>query len=100
MRISTGLGYGDNVREALITRDMAEITRLGKKMGCFEQTFSGLAGVGDLIVTATSVHSRNNRCGNPIGQDLEVKEAIRQVGMVVEGINAIPAAMTLAERVE
>ncbi len=96
--ISTGLGYGDNAKAALITRGMTEITRLGKKMGCLEQTFSGLAGIGDLIVTATSVHSRNNRCGNLIGQGVEVKGAIKQVGMVVEGVNAIPAAMKLAER--
>lgn len=65
-------------------------------MGCLEQTFSGLAGIGDLIVTATSVHSRNNRCGNLIGQGVEVKNAIKQVGMVVEGVNTIPAAMKLA----
>lgn len=96
--ISTGLGYGDNARAALITRGMAEITRLGKKMGCLEQTFSGLAGMGDLIVTATSVHSRNNRCGMLIGQGVKPADAIKQVGMVVEGINAIPAALKLAKR--
>ena len=96
--ISSGLGYGDNAKAALITRGMAEITRLGKKMGCLTQTFAGLAGIGDLIVTATSVHSRNNRCGNLIGQGVEVQDAIKQVGMVVEGINAIPAAMKLKKR--
>ena len=96
--ISAGLGYGDNARAAIITRGMAEITRLGIAMGCSEQTFAGLAGVGDLIVTATSVHSRNNRCGNLIGQGVPPKEAIEQVGMVVEGINAIPAALELAKR--
>lgn len=94
--ISLGLGYGDNTKAALITRGMAEITRLGLAMGCCEQTFSGLAGIGDLIVTATSVHSRNNRAGQMIGQGMSPEEAIQKVGMVVEGINAIPAAMQLA----
>ena len=93
--ICSGLGYGDNTCAALITRGMAEITRLGKKMGCMEQTFSGLAGIGDLIVTATSKHSRNNKCGYLIGQGMLPQEAIKEVGMVVEGINALPAAMRL-----
>lgn len=93
-----GLGGGDNARAALITRGIAEICRLGMAMGCREQTFGGLAGIGDLIVTSTSRHSRNNRCGMLIGQGVPVEEAIRQVGMVVEGINALPAAMTLAEK--
>ena len=92
-----GLGYGDNTKAALITRGMAEITRLGISMGCNFQTFYGLAGVGDLIVTATSVHSRNNRCGMLLGQGVSPEDAIRQVGMVVEGINALPAAMRLAK---
>lgn len=92
-----GLGYGDNTKAALITRGMAEITRLGIAMGCKPQTFYGLAGVGDLIVTATSVHSRNNRCGLLIGQGVAPVEAVKQVGMVVEGINALPAAMRLAK---
>ncbi len=96
--ISAGLGYGDNAKAALITRGMAEITRLGLAMGCSEQTFYGLAGIGDLIVTATSVHSRNNRCGMLLGQGMKPQEAIAAVGMVVEGINALPAAMQLAER--
>ena len=96
--ISAGLGYGDNTKAALITRGLAEMKRLGMAMGCREQTFSGLAGVGDLIVTATSRHSRNNRCGYLIGQGLPAAEAIRQVGMVVEGINVLPAAMRLAEQ--
>jgi len=93
--ISQGLGYGDNAKAALITRGLAEITRLGLAMGCKEQTFFGLAGVGDLIVTATSVHSRNNRAGRLIGEGLTPSEACKQVGMVVEGINALPAAMKL-----
>lgn len=96
--ISAGLGYGDNSRAALITRGMVEITRLGLAMGCVEQTFSGLAGVGDLIVTATSMHSRNNRCGQLIGHGMTPAEAVKEVGMVVEGINALPAALQLARR--
>ncbi len=98
--ISSGLGYGDNTKAALITRGLAEIERLGMKMGCLSETFSGLAGMGDLIVTATSKHSRNNRCGYLIGQGYGLSEAIKQIGMVVEGINAIPAAMELAEKYE
>ena len=86
------------IKAALITRGMAEISRLGMAMGCKEQTFGGLAGIGDLIVTATSMHSRNNRCGMLIGQGVPVDDAIKQVGMVVEGINALPAAMELAKR--
>ena len=93
--IAVGYGCGDNAKAALITRGMAEITRLGIAMGCDTQTFYGLAGIGDLIVTATSIHSRNNRCGMLLGQGVPTQEAIRQVGMVVEGINALPAAMRL-----
>ena len=96
--VALGLGYGDNTKAALITRGMAEITRLGIAMGCKPQTFYGLAGIGDLIVTATSIHSRNNRCGLLLGQGVPPQEAVRQVGMVVEGINALPAAMRLAEK--
>ena len=96
--ISAGLGYGDNARAGLMTRGLVEIKHLGLKMGCREETFSGLAGMGDLIVTATSEHSRNNRCGRLLGQGVPPDEAIRQVGMVVEGVNAIPAALELAER--
>ncbi|MBR5570626.1 MAG: NAD(P)-dependent glycerol-3-phosphate dehydrogenase [Oscillospiraceae bacterium] len=96
--ISVGLGYGDNTKAALITRGMAEIARLGMAMGCQERTFGGLAGIGDLIVTATSVHSRNNRCGMLLGQGVSVEEATKQVGMVVEGLNALPAAMLLKDK--
>lgn len=67
-------------------------------MGCLEQTFHGLAGIGDLIVTATSVHSRNFKCGTLIGQGYNVDEATKEVGMVVEGLNALPAAMQLSKR--
>lgn len=96
--IATGLGCGDNAKAALITRGIAEICRLGIAMGCKEQTFGGLAGIGDLIVTATSIHSRNNRCGMLIGQGVSVKDAIDKVGMVVEGLNALPAAISLAKK--
>ena len=96
--VALGLGYGDNTKAALITRGMAEITRLGLAMGCKMQSFAGLAGMGDLIVTATSVHSRNNRCGMLLGQGVPPQEAVKQVGMVVEGINALPAAMRLARK--
>ncbi len=96
--ISTGLGYGDNATAAIITRGLAEIKRLGIKMGCLPETFSGLAGMGDLIVTATSKHSRNNRCGYLIGQGYKPKDAVKQVGMIVEGINAIPGAISLATK--
>lgn len=96
--ISSGLGYGDNAKAALITRGLAEMERLGLKMRCMKETFSGLAGMGDLIVTATSRHSRNNQCGYLIGQGYAPQEAIRQVGMVVEGVNALPAAMALSEK--
>lgn len=95
--ISTGLGYGDNAKAALITRGLAEIERLGMKLGCLKETFSGLAGMGDLIVTATSLHSRNNRCGQLIGQGVDPTTAIKEVGMIVEGINAIPAAIKLSD---
>lgn len=96
--IATGMGYGDNTKAALITRGMAEVSRLGMAMGCREQTFGGLAGIGDLIVTATSQHSRNNRCGMLLGQGLSPEDAVKQVGMVVEGLNALPAAMRLKEK--
>lgn len=96
--IATGLGCGDNAKSALITRGIAEISRLGMAMGCREQTFGGLAGIGDLIVTATSMHSRNNRCGMLIGQGMSSSEATKQIGMVVEGLNALPAAIRLSEK--
>ena len=96
--IARGLGYGDNTRAAMITRGMEEIRRLGLAMGCEERTFFGLAGIGDLIVTATSNHSRNNRCGILIGQGVPADEAVRQIGMVVEGINALPAAVGLCRK--
>lgn len=92
----TGIGYGDNAKAALITRGMVEIARLGRAMGCSERTFYGLAGIGDLIVTATSVHSRNNRAGQLMGQGMTAEQATKEVGMVVEGLYALPAAVGLA----
>ena len=96
--ISTGLGFGDNTRAALITRGIAEITRLGIAMGCAEQTFAGLAGTGDIVVTSTSLHSRNNRAGCLMGKGYTPEEAIKAVGMVVEGVNALPATIKLAKK--
>ena len=95
---SDGLGFGDNIKVAIITRGIAEIQRLGIAMGCDPRTFGGLAGIGDLIVTATSRHSRNNRAGYLLGKGYAPTEAIAEVGMVVEGINALPAAIKLSEK--
>lgn len=96
--MSGGLGYGDNARAALITRGITELARLGRAMGCEPSTFYGLTGMGDLIVTATSEHSRNNRCGYLIGSGVPADEAVKQIGMVVEGINALEAAVELSEK--
>ena len=96
--IAGGLGCGDNARAALITRGLAEMKRLGTALGCEESTFYGLAGMGDLIVTCSSEHSRNNRAGKLIGSGMTAEEACKEVGMVVEGLNALPAALALAER--
>lgn len=93
--ISHGLGFGDNATAALVTRGIHEISTLGLAMGCPIHTFYGLAGLGDLVVTCTSKHSRNNQCGTLIGQGYSVEESIRKVGMVVEGINALDAADAL-----
>ena len=84
--ISDGLGYGDNTKAALMTRGISEISRLGCAMGAKRQTFSGLAGIGDLIVTCTSMHSRNRRAGILIGQGLTVEQTLEEVKMVVEGV--------------
>lgn len=96
--ISTGLGFGDNAKAAIITRGIAEMSRLGMAMNCDKMTFAGLAGLGDLIVTATSHHSRNNRAGYLIGSGYSAEAAIKEVGMVVEGMHAIPSALKLAEK--
>ena len=96
--IADGLGYGDNTKAALITRGMAEISRLGIAMGGKIETFYGLSGIGDLIVTCASVHSRNRRAGVLIGQGCTMKEAMDQVKMVVEGVYSAKAARELAEK--
>lgn len=96
--INRGMGFGDNSQAMLMTRGIAEITRIGLAMGCKRRTFMGLAGIGDLIVTCTSRHSRNNRCGELIGQGLSYEEAAREIGMVVEGYHALDAAIELARK--
>ena len=96
--IALGLGYGDNAKAALITRGNAELARLGTAMGCKPETFAGLSGMGDLIVTCTSMHSRNLHAGMLIGRGKSVEQAKTEVGQVVEGINALPAACRLAKK--
>lgn len=96
--ISTGLGFGDNSKAAILTRGLAEMIRLGEKIGYKRDTFYGLAGIGDLIVTGMSIHSRNNKCGRLIGEGHSVSDAIEETGMVVEGINCLPAAMKLKNK--
>ncbi|MBQ2946082.1 MAG: NAD(P)-dependent glycerol-3-phosphate dehydrogenase [Clostridia bacterium] len=91
-----GLGLGDNTKAALMTRGIAEIARLGVKMGGDRETFSGLAGIGDLIVTCTSMHSRNRRCGILIGKGVPASEAVAEIGMTVEGYKTASAAYRLA----
>lgn len=98
--MADGLGYGDNTKAALITRGIAEITRLGVKMGCRVETFQGLSGIGDLIVTCASVHSRNRKAGVMIGKGMRYEEAMKEVGQVVEGVYAAKAAKALAEKNE
>ena len=96
--INNGMGLGDNSKAMLMTRGIAEITRLGLAMGCKRRTFMGLAGIGDLIVTCTSRHSRNNRCGELIGMGKSYEEAALEIGMVVEGYHALEAAMELSRK--
>ena len=96
--IADGLGYGDNTKAALITRGIAEIARLGVKMGGKIETFTGLTGIGDLIVTCASVHSRNRKAGYLIGQGKSMQEAMDEVQMVVEGVYSAKAAKKLAEK--
>ena len=94
-----GMGYGDNTKALLMTRGLAEMVRLGVALGGKKETFTGLAGMGDLIVTCCSMHSRNRRCGILIGQGKDVQEAIKEVGAVVEGYYAAANARTLAQKV-
>ncbi len=96
--MADGLGYGDNTKAALITRGIAEITRLGVKMGGRPETFGGLTGIGDLIVTCASMHSRNRRAGILIGQGYTADQAMKEVNMVVEGVYSAKAAMGLAQK--
>lgn len=96
--IADGLGYGDNTKAALITRGIAEISRLGVAMGADIMTFAGLTGLGDLVVTCASVHSRNRRAGFLMGQGASMEEACEQVNMVVEGIHSAKAAKKLSEK--
>lgn len=96
--ISDGLGYGDNTKAALMTRGIVEIARLGEKLGGNIITFAGLAGIGDLIVTCTSMHSRNRKAGILIGKGMEIDDVIETVGMVVEGIKTTKSAYELAKK--
>ena len=97
--IIDGMGFGDNTRAAMMTRGIAEMTRLGMALGAKFETFAGLSGVGDMIVTCTSMHSRNFRCGRLIGQGMDPEEARKSIGMVVEGMFTAVAAKQLAEKV-
>ena len=96
--IADGMGYGDNAKAAIITRGMVEIARLGMKMGGRLETFSGLTGIGDLIVTCASMHSRNRRAGILLGQGYSMEEAMKEVNMVVEGVYSARSAMKLSEK--
>jgi len=96
--IVDGLGFGDNTKAALMTRGIAEISRLGMTMGGKLETFAGLSGIGDLFVTCTSVHSRNWRAGNLMGQGETMEEAMMEVNQVVEGVNSAKAALALARK--
>ena len=98
--MSDGLGFGDNAKAALITRGLTEISRLGVKLGANPLTFSGLAGVGDLVVTCTSRHSRNWRAGYLLGQGQPLQDVLEQMGMVVEGVRTTKAAMALSLRLQ
>lgn len=98
--VCDGIGYGDNTKAALMTRGMAEIVRVGMKLGGKPETFLGLTGMGDLIVTCTSLHSRNRRAGYLIGSGKSAEEATKEVGMVVEGVKACRAFYELKERLQ
>lgn len=94
--VADGLGLGDNTKAMLITRGLSEIARLGVKMGANEKTFAGLTGIGDLVVTCTSMHSRNRRFGILVGQGVSVNDALVQIGMTVEGYHATKTAQDLS----
>lgn len=96
--IAKGLGYGDNIFAAIITRGLKELVRIGEKMECNSYTFYGLSGLGDLIVTCLSQHSRNTRAGFYIGQGMNIEEATKKVGMVVESINTTKVAKKIVDK--
>ncbi len=96
--VTDGLGYGDNTKAALMTRGVTEISRLGEKMGGYPETFSGLSGMGDLMVTCTSKHSRNRNAGFLIGKGMTPDEAMKEVNQVVEGVYCAKAAMALSKK--
>ncbi|MDR1150451.1 MAG: NAD(P)-dependent glycerol-3-phosphate dehydrogenase [Clostridiales bacterium] len=96
--ISDGLGFGDNAKAAIISRGIAEISRLGEKLGALKETFYGLGGIGDLIVTCISKHSRNGRAGILLGKGLSLKETLDEVKMVVEGVNSTKAVKNLSDK--
>ena len=96
--MADGLGDGDNTKAALITRGISEISRLGVKMGCSAETFAGLTGIGDLVVTCASKHSRNRKAGMLMGQGLDMDAAMKEVHMVVEGVYSAKAALALAKK--
>lgn len=98
--IADGLGFGDNTRAALMTRGAVEIARLGTKMGAEVLTFAGLAGIGDLIVTCSSMHSRNRRAGIAIGKGVPLPEVLKSMGMVVEGVTTTKTVYQLAQKLE
>ena len=95
--VSDGLGFGDNTKAALMTRGIAEIARLGVAMGANTMTFAGLAGIGDLIVTCTSMHSRNRRAGIQLGEGKELSDVLGHMGMVVEGVKTTKVAYRLSQ---
>lgn len=96
--IADGLGYGDNAKAAIITRGLAEISRLAMKLGANPLTFSGLAGIGDLIVTCASRHSRNRRVGELIGKGMKLEDILKDMVMVAEGIETTKAVMELSKK--
>ena len=98
--IAIGLGLGDNAQAALLTRGMAEISRLGIALGADPLTFSGLTGIGDLVVTCTSRHSRNHRCGLALGEGKKLEQILQDMGMVVEGVKTTKATMELAQELQ
>lgn len=98
--VCDGIGYGDNAKAALMTRGMSEIVKIGEALGGQKETFFGLTGMGDLIVTCTSMHSRNRRAGILIGQGKSLDEAVAEIGMVVEGVKACKAFYNLKEKLD